>query len=392
MRCIMPNHIVVISQDKETWEKISNILEKQGYRTSFYQPESFQNAYQGLNARLIFLDLVLSGTDGIEVLHFLSKMKYQNPVILMGATEERVLASAKRIGRDLSLQVTACLTLPLDEAVLLKALDTIHDAHFNANSEQLVKAIENNEFVLYYQPKMELKTHRIIGVEALIRWTPSYSTVVEPSSFIPMTEQSGLIIPLTYWIVREAISQIACWKKDNKIDMKVAINLSAKSLADSILPDEVNKIVEECGVDPGNICFEITESAAMENPSLINEILTRLRIKGYYLSIDDFGTGYSSLIELQRLPFSEIKIDQSFIKKVTFGHSEAIITRSIIDLSRNLDLVSVAEGVDNAEALAWLEDQGCDIVQGFYIAKPMPADKFLVWLKNNTDESLRYKG
>lgn len=387
----MPNIVVIISEDKAACDVIDKTLGRLGYTVNELEERQFQSDYARLNPEYIFLDLKRQEGDGIELLHFLAKMDCRVPIILIGESDERVLSSAKRIGEDLRLNIIKTLRKPLDEKAVESAVNLIERSLISPTLSQLAKAIEGKEFVLFYQPKYEIKTKSIMGVEALLRWKRGEHQIIEPDKFIPLAEESGLIVPLTYWVIEESARQAQMWAETYNIRIQVAVNLSAKVLTNINLPDEILKISKNHHIDPGKFCFEITESAAMENPSLINEVLTRLRINGFVLSIDDFGTGYSSLVELQRLPFNEIKVDRSFIKKIVSSPSEHIITSSIIKLSRSLGLTSVAEGVEDEASNQLLEKLGCDVIQGFYLARPMPAEDFIEWLKQNADKDLHLK-
>jgi len=245
---------------------------------------------------------------------------------------------------------------------------------------EMRQAIDNNELLLYFQPKIDLKTNSITGVEALVRWQHPQHDFMLPDEFIPLAERTGLINQLSIWVLRHAIDQIVKWHNQD-ISISVAINISPSTLLDHELPDVVTGVLASSGLDPGYITIEITEGSIIKDPERALEILNRLANIGIRISIDDFGTGYSSLAYLKRMPVSEVKIDRSFVKDMLINENDAVIVRSIIELGHNLGMKVVAEGVENKETATRLTELGCDILQGFYLSKPLAAKDFQVWLK-----------
>lgn len=243
----------------------------------------------------------------------------------------------------------------------------------------LRRAIEVEQLVLYYQPKINLHNHQVIGAEALIRWNHSKYGLMPPDQFIPLAEQTGLIKPLTQWVLKHAIIQCQRWTNAG-LGLSVAVNLSAKNLHDRDLPTETSGYLETCGLSPSLLKLEITENTFMTNPTLAHAILTNLRFLGVHISIDDFGTGHSSLAYLKNLPADEIKIDKSFVKDLGSNYQDVHIVQSIIELGHNLGLQVIAEGVETKEAYDRLCQLGCDAAQGYYISPPLPAEDFLLWL------------
>ncbi len=240
-------------------------------------------------------------------------------------------------------------------------------------------AIDHDEFVLHYQPKISLKTGEVGGVEALIRWQHPMREMVYPDEFIPLAEHTGLIEPITRYVLDEVLRQCAEWRRQG-LNLPIAVNLSARILLDEDFPDRVADALRHWGVAPSLLQFEITESTLVADPKRALGVLTRLSQMGVQLSIDDFGTGYSSLSHLKRLPLKELKIDKSFVMNMTADENDLVIVRSTIDLGRNLGLQVVAEGVETADVWAKLSDLGCDYAQGYYSARPMPANELVNWL------------
>jgi diguanylate cyclase (GGDEF)-like protein len=237
----------------------------------------------------------------------------------------------------------------------------------------LRSAINQGEIKLYYQPKAELRTGQIVGVEALARWDHPEFGIVGPSEFVPIAEQTGLITPLTSHVLDVALRQIREWN-DSGLDLSIAVNLSARSFLDTQLAVEIPRLLARWDVDADKLELEITESMLMTDPARAEATLTRLSQIGLTLSIDDFGTGYSSLANLKRLPVDVIKIDKSFVMEMAVDASDAAIVRSTIDLAHNLGLRVVAEGVESEDAWRHLEALGCDYAQGYYLSRPLPAD------------------
>lgn len=244
---------------------------------------------------------------------------------------------------------------------------------------ELRAAIEHDQLVLYYQPKIDIKTGRVKSVEALVRWIHPTRGFMPPDAFIGLAEQTGLIRPLTMWVLRTAISQAATWMHAAN-PLKIGVNLSARNLQDKHLPRMVNELLEEFSLPPDRMILEITESAIMDDQARALEITTALHEMGIVLSIDDFGTGYSSLAYLKRLPVSELKIDKSFVMEMAIDENDATIVRSTVDLAHNLGLTVVAEGVENQEAWDLLAKLGCDIGQGYYMSRPQPIADLEKWL------------
>ena len=250
-----------------------------------------------------------------------------------------------------------------------------------ALGSELSNAIQNKEVVLYYQPKADMRTGKIIGVEALARWQHAYRGVVGPDEFIPLAEQTQLIRPLTMNLLDEAIRQISVWDKRG-FNLKVAVNLSSRSLLDLQLPDQVARLLQKWNVEATSLELEITESTIMADARRALAVLSTLNSMGVGLAIDDFGTGFSSLSYLKRLPVKEMKMDKSFVMKMASDENDAAIVRSTIELGHNLGLRVVAEGVENEGIWQQLSMLGCDLAQGYYLTRPVPPNELEEWLQD----------
>jgi diguanylate cyclase (GGDEF)-like protein/PAS domain S-box-containing protein len=252
----------------------------------------------------------------------------------------------------------------------------------------LRRAIDHGELVLHYQPKVLIAGGAVEGAEALVRWHHPQHGLIPPARFIGLAEQTGLIRPLTFWVLTEAIAQGAEWR-DAGFDLHVCLNLSVRNLHDPELVPTVDRLLRKHGLDPARVVLEITETALAVDPPQARLTVERLAALGVKLSIDDFGTGYSSLAYLQQLPVHRIKIDRSFVLGMMGGGREEGIVRSIIDLGHNLGLHVVAEGVETREMLEHLSTMGCDVAQGYYLSHPLPPGEFVGWLRDRWRQAER---
>lgn len=242
-----------------------------------------------------------------------------------------------------------------------------------AGTEEMRRALREEEFVLHYQPQINQRTGAVIGAEALVRWQHPERGLISPGEFIPLAEENGLIVPLGRWILREACRQCARWVADSARDFTVSVNVSARQFREKTIIADVADALSDAGLSPKNLELEITESLIMQDLSLAIELMRELEAMGVTLSIDDFGTGYSSLAALKRLPVAKLKIDRSFIADIPADSDSAALTSAIITVARALGLKIIAEGVELREQIDFLLDSGCDHIQGFFVARPLPA-------------------
>ncbi|AKU13277.1 hypothetical protein AzCIB_3384 [Azoarcus sp. CIB] len=264
----------------------------------------------------------------------------------------------------------------------------VYDVSFDTEAEnhgrlsltgELRQAVEEDQFVLYYQPRLDLASGAITGVEALVRWQHPVRGFVPPDQFIPFAEQTGCIREITQWVIGRAFEQCARWRAAG-LALQVSINLSARDLLGPELPQRCAELLASHGASPQWFLLEITESAIVDDPTRALDTVTRLHEMGFSLSIDDFGTGYSSLAQLKRLPVAELKIDKSFVMDMARDPDDMTIVRSVIDLAHNMGLSVVAEGVETDEVRQLLYDMGCDYLQGYHICKPLPTEQLEPWL------------
>jgi diguanylate cyclase (GGDEF)-like protein/PAS domain S-box-containing protein len=263
--------------------------------------------------------------------------------------------------------------------------EDVNDAGKLALLGELRRAISERELVLYFQPIVDQRTNRSTKVEALLRWEHPTHGLIAPSEFVPLAETSGLIRPLTLYVLDEAARQCKEWEDDGRV-LDLSINLSTRNLSEPDLVENVLGILARRGLDPSRVTLEITESAVMADPDGTKRVLERLRSVGIQVAVDDFGAGFTSLSHLAHFPIDEIKIDRSFVQRLLSDAHDRAIVRSIIGLSHDLDLRVVAEGVETWDVLADLRGLGCDLVQGFFFSRPLPGDEVSQWLAREAGE------
>ncbi|QHQ61972.1 EAL domain-containing protein [Anaerocolumna sedimenticola] len=239
---------------------------------------------------------------------------------------------------------------------------------------ELRKAIENNEFIVYYQPQIDLSTEKIVGFEALIRWNHPEKGILSPGEFIAFTEETGLIVPIGYWVLKSACCQLKKWEEEGFHNLTIAVNISARQFKDQDFANMVRETINETGINPGNLELEITESIALLDLEYSVAMIQKLKDLGVKFSLDNFGTDYSSMNYLKRLPVNNLKIDKSFLDSVTDNRSEQNIVQTIISLAQNLDIAVIAEGVEKNEQAQFLKSVKCNKAQGFLFSEPVSGD------------------
>ena len=332
---------------------------------------------------VIVLDLRLPDIDGIQILRALAEDKYAGHLIVSSGADHRILDAATRLGRERGLKMSGILQKPVRVEFLQELFTGLFSVPKTLLSADLAEAITAHQLFLEYQPKFDCRLGKFTGVEALARWRHPQHGVIRPDEFIPLAEQGDLIHSVTDWAVSRAAGQAAAWQRENLL-LDIAVNISARDLEDLALPERLERHCRDAGTDPSAIILELTETSAMRDAAQMMDVLTRLRLKDFRLAIDDFGTGYSSLVQLQRLPFSELKIDKSFVMHMSHNHDCRVIAKIVIDLARELGLTSVAEGVEDETALMTLVDMGCHVAQGYYLSRPVSAERVAELIRGNT--------
>lgn len=368
------NRLLVIDDQVDLCEFISEAASVLGFETrAVTDPEAFRRAVQEFQPTVVVLDLQMPGADGIELLRFLGERGSKAQVLVASGMDQRVLSTAEQIGRAQGLSMLGALQKPILLADLEATLRRCIRSDTPVTCEGLAAALDKREIQVHYQPKAtRVAPGRWIveGVEALARWHHPQLGFISPVRFIPLAEKNGLIRRLTEQVLETALAQCREWDVGG-LQLSVAVNLSPQLLNDLSFPDHVARMASQVGADAKRIIFEVTESAAMFDPGTTMDVLTRMRVKNFGLSIDDFGTGYSSLKQLYLMPFSELKIDTSFVRDI-FAHEDArTMVETMVLLAHKLRLTACAEGVESQDVLDFLDGVGCDRAQGYFIGRPM---------------------
>jgi EAL domain-containing protein (putative c-di-GMP-specific phosphodiesterase class I)/CheY-like chemotaxis protein len=343
------------------------------------------------DTNLILLDLVMPDIDGVELLRLLAQQKCQAGIILISGTGKRIIESASQLAQALGLSIVGDLQKPFRIADLEKALaqhtssevvaTARQDHRIAIRKEELRRAILRDEFVLHYQPQIDIVSGRVIGVEALARWMHPDRGLIFPDSFICRMEKLGLIDELGWIVLNRGMSEVSQFaEKDGRVPM-LSVNESVYSLHDLKFPDILASLAEKHGIAPTNVTIEITESGLIKELSNTLDILTRLRMKGFKLSIDDFGTGYAMMQQLKVVPATELKIDRSFIFDMDKNERDRVIVQKTIEMGHELGIHVIAEGVETREQLDFLQLKGCDSAQGYFFSRPLPANEMVTWLR-----------
>ena len=374
--------LLVIDDEEDICDTIAEIASARGFDVAtISDPAEVSDKLTHFTPDLVMLDLMMPGTDGVELLRLLVDRVRTAKICLMSGSDQRVLNSARRLGSAHGLDVVAALEKPIDIAVLRATLDQMSGSGKTQPSTDLAHAIALGQLILYYQPVIEMATRRVKGVEALIRWAHPTRGILPPSEFLEQIVSEGLMQPMTDHVLTTGILQAARWHHAGET-LTISINITASSLLELNLPDRLAEMCKQQKLPPECLVLEVTETEAMRDVTRTMDVLLRMRIRNIGVSIDDFGTGHSSLRELQRMPFSELKIDKSFVLDMANNKDCAVIVNSILDLGHNLGLKVIAEGVEDVRIWRMLVEKGCDFAQGFYMAKPMPPEEFNRWLKS----------
>lgn len=390
------SHLAVLAMDLDRFKEINDTL---GYQTGdqLLRQVSQRLTYHFKNINLIArmgsneFALLLPYSSVEEAIKIAEQVDvvFNKPFNIAGMQLELTV----RIGIALFPEHAKNATLLLQKAniAMEQARDEKH--HFRVYDQELDKhsvyrlslmgelknAIKNNELILHYQPKVDLKTHQVVETEALVRWIHPKHGLISPLHFIPLAEQTGHVRHLTQWALQTAVKQCYEWQC-GEIPLKVAVNISTVDLMDLQLVQQLKTLLRDIPINPERLVLEVTESTIMKDPRRSLAVLSELHAMGIKLSIDDFGTGYSSMTQLKKMPVDEIKIDRSFITHILVDKNDAVIVKSTIELAHNMGLKVVAEGVDDVKIFEALEALQCDAVQGHYISQPLSITSLSLWL------------
>lgn len=373
-------HLLVLDDEPEIGRMVGDIAEEFGFTTvGTTTPADFIECLAQQRPDLIVLDLVFPGGDGIEILRLLQSNHYKGALILASGTDTRVLATARRLGIALGLDVIGAVQKPFAPTTVRELVAKVSQRNPVFAGSEIRAAIAKSEIILHYQPVVDMKSRELLGVEALVRWMRPNHGLTMPDDFLPSAAREDVMLDLTRAVIDIALGDVDRWQQKG-IDLRVAINAPASAvLAPSFFNDLTEARRRLTPYSP-KVTLELTETEAMGDPVRMMEVLSRLRLSGVELAIDDFGTGYSSLVELRRMPFNRLKIDKSFVLACVREPDASAITRGVIDLSHALGISVVAEGVETKEIWDRLSEWHCDAAQGYFVGRPMPNAGLLEWI------------
>lgn len=387
--------LLVVDDDLVQRTIVGKIGAKSGYHCLVVPSVELAEAALSKEAfDVMAVDLSLGERDGVELLRFVAERGLRDmSILVVSGCDGRVLKSTRRVAESLGLTVIGVLSKPLDLDELKELLQSprrrpasagVRSAPVDVSPERIAAGIRNGEFVVEFQPKVELETGRVVGAEALARWRTAEFGVISPARFIPVAERSGLMLELTDTLLSSAMSQ---GRKliDRFPDFTIAVNVSGSLLSDLTLPERIEEVLREQQVPTHCLIVEITETTAMADVDRATDILVRLRLKNIGTAIDDFGTGYSSLSALAKLPFSELKIDGSFVNGCESDEDLAKIVEASVALGHAFNMKVVAEGVETAGTLARIRRAGCEIGQGYYFSPSLRLARAESWVSQRNE-------
>jgi EAL domain-containing protein (putative c-di-GMP-specific phosphodiesterase class I) len=384
---------LLVDDDTFMLKTLNIILQSLGVK-SIIQTDNAQDALKYIANRNNHIDIVISDLnmpqmDGIQLLRHFGSQGLDLSVILVSGEDPRLLESAKTLAQQQNLSILGSLNKPVKksdlEAVLRKFKPVTKEAPAGPGAmvfaHELQTAIMNEELSVHFQPQVDVKDGRIVGAEALARWNHPTKGWIPPSIFIGIAEKYKMIQAITDVVFQKSIAE-AAHLRSLGFDFTVSVNFSAQVLSSLELPEILCETLASSGLDPSNVIIEVTESSLADDMNITLDILTRMRLKGFGLSIDDFGTGFSSMEQLRQIPFTELKIDRSFVHQAHENQASKAILESSIALAKKLKINCVAEGVETEEDWQLIADLDCDYVQGYLVARPMPAEDFITWAKD----------
>jgi EAL domain-containing protein (putative c-di-GMP-specific phosphodiesterase class I)/CheY-like chemotaxis protein len=382
-------HLLIVDDDPMLGEFIAEVATIVGYRCTLAATRAQFTQALGSDIALIMLDLMMPNTDGVELLRVLGEYGYAGRVALMSGVDKRVLETAETLGNMLGLRVLRHFQKPFRLAEL-QAFFQSHLTDYSPRNErpgdaqaisatELQRAITEDQFLLHYQPQLDIASGAVVGVEALVRWQHPERGLLYPDAFIGLAESLGLIDALGWLVMQRGLHEFRAFA-GQRASFTLSLNVSAHSLTDLVLPDKLCTLAGAYGVAPSQIVIEITESGLIRELATALDILTRLRLKQFQLSIDDFGTGYAMMQQLRRVPATELKIDRPFVQDAVTDDRARVIVQKTVELGHELGMRVVAEGVETPQHLALLKAHACDLAQGYLFSRPLALPELLVWL------------
>lgn len=399
--------LLILDDDADLGELTLDIARLAGIEARYTaDPDEFFSLIAGWMPTHLFIDLKMPRMDGVEVIIRLAARHFDGALIIASGVGERVLDAAARSALEHGLNLVGSLSKPFSPRELGSLLQATPAPHhplpqpaseaFQVTREELERALALRQIHAYFQPKVTCSTGRLVGFEALARWIHPVHGLIVPDRFIPLAEESGLVDELTRQMIEQTLELLADTHAGSLAlltakPLKISVNMSARTLHQLEFVEQALAACTAHGISPRQLVFELTESSAMENPVDALAMLTRLRVKDFELSIDDFGTGYSSLRQLVQLPFSEIKIDKSFVMALEGSDESRKVVKSIVSLGQSLGLATVAEGVETESSLNYLRAIGCEIAQGYLISRPLSDAELRCWIGSNCQDG-RWSG
>jgi len=385
--------VLIIDDDHMVGRMLASHIRASGYEAKLTDDaDEFIALAKEWQPTHVFVDLVMGTTDGLAVLGLLAEAGIEAAVVIQSGMGGRVLDAARQVAQANGLPYAGVLNKPFTRsdvaAVLAKAVvtprkaeptqDALHEWDAARFEEELRSAASSGSLTVVYQPKVTCHEQRLVGFEALARWEHPDVGPISPVLFVPRAESAGLVHVITDAVARAALAWFAGRAESTR--ERLSINVSASELATTDLHGRLHRVCAEFGVANERVVLEVTETSAMGDANVSLEVLTRLRLDGFHLSIDDFGTGYSSMTQLASMPFTEVKVDRSFVQNLGKSLPAEVMVRSMLQLSRGLGLECTAEGVESSLALEVLSRLGCDFAQGYHIGRPMRAEDLEAWL------------
>lgn len=382
--------VLVVDDDTFILTTTQVALERLGFE-SVLTAENAENALAHMRSAdppvgLVLSDLNMPDVDGVELLRLFVEQGYGGDIVLFSGEDERTLSMAVNLAKARNLSVLGAISKPFQATALAELL--AHRAPIPKTAQRnpakqvtaamLAAAIDAEELVPWYQPKIDIASKAVVGFEALARW-PSAEGMIFPDTFIPVAEEHGLIDPMTFLLIKQVVRMGKQWREQG-MTTKVAVNISMDSLRNLDFPDQLDQLFQAEGEDASRFKLEITETRLMDDYVSVLDVLLRLRLKKIRLSMDDFGTGHSNLGQLRDLPFDELKLDRSYIQGAVQDAKTRAILESSVEMAKKLGMEIVAEGVETLEDWKRVEQLGCNQVQGYFVARPMPGDNIPNWV------------
>jgi EAL domain-containing protein (putative c-di-GMP-specific phosphodiesterase class I)/CheY-like chemotaxis protein len=383
--------ILLVDDDPVTLGILSRMLRNMGLGTAKVADRA-EDALLTLQREpdsidIIICDLNMPGMDGIEFLQALSAGHFRGHVILLSGEGGRIMHAVQKLLSGGPVGVLGALQKPAGRPAIQAMLDcwrapsasTAPRVPPPVSAEDIALAVRDQAWLLHYQPKVDVRSGALVGVEALVRWPHPAHGLLYPDAFIGIAESTGAIDALTDWVIGEAVRQLSRWQQAG-LHLKMSVNVSMRNLSDPGFAQRVSDIARAAGVSPRDLVLEVTESQLMGSTSAPLQNLVRLRLQRFALSIDDFGTGHSSLSQLRDVPFTELKVDRGFVQGARNNQIIRPILEGSIGIAKRLEMHSVAEGVETDDDWQLLREIGCDFAQGWFVGRPMPAEKMHDWL------------